>query len=65
VVSSTSDFLGGFSVESILKLLQNLDCVDLSKFRETLGCFPDTRNTSIISPNEDVKAIKDKFAQEF
>jgi hypothetical protein len=61
----TSNFAAAFSVESILKLLHNFDCVDLSKFRETLGRFPDARNTSIIRPNEDVQAIKAKFAQEF
>jgi hypothetical protein len=54
VISGTSDFASAFSVESILKLLHNFDCVNLSKFRETLGRFPDTRNTSIIRPNEDV-----------
>jgi hypothetical protein len=36
VISGTSDFAATFSVESILKLLHNFDCADLSKFRETL-----------------------------
>jgi hypothetical protein len=62
VISGTSDFAAAFSVESILKLLQNFDCADLLKFRETLGHFSDARNTSIIHPNEDVQAIKAKFA---
>jgi hypothetical protein len=65
VISGTSDFAAAFSVESILKLLHNFDYADLSKFRETLGCFPDATNTLIIRPNEDVRAIKAKFTQEF
>jgi hypothetical protein len=50
VISGTSDFADAFSVESILKLLHNLDCADLSKFWETLARFPDAGNTSIIHP---------------
>jgi hypothetical protein len=65
VISVTSDFVTAFSVERILKLVHNFDCADLWKFRKTLGCFPDARNTSIIRPNEDVQAIKAKFMQEF
>jgi chromosome segregation ATPase len=34
VISDTSDFATAFSVESILKLLHNFDCADLSKFWE-------------------------------
>jgi hypothetical protein len=45
VVSGTSDFATAFSVQSILKLLHNFDCADLSKFRETLARFPDAGNT--------------------
>jgi hypothetical protein len=65
VISGTSDFAAAFSIESILKLLHNFYCAYLSKFWETLGRFPDARNTSIIHPNEDVQATKAKFAQEF
>jgi Rad3-related DNA helicase len=65
VISGTSDFAAAFSIESILKLLHNFDCADLSKFRETLERFPDARNTSIIRPNEYVRTIKARFAQEF
>jgi predicted nucleic acid-binding Zn-ribbon protein len=34
VISSASDFAVVFSVESILKLLHDFDCVDLAKFHE-------------------------------
>jgi hypothetical protein len=36
VISGTNDFAIAFSVESILKLLHDFDCVDLVKFREKL-----------------------------
>jgi hypothetical protein len=52
-------------MESILKLLHDFDCADLVKFREKLSRFPDARSTSIVRPNEDVQAIKIKFAREF
>jgi hypothetical protein len=65
VISSASDFAAVFSVESILKLLHDFDCVDLVKFREKLPQFPDTSSTSRLRPNEDVLAIKAKFAREF
>jgi hypothetical protein len=54
-----------FSVESILKLLHDFDCADLVKFHEKLPQFPDTLSTSRLCPNEDVLAIKAKFAREF
>jgi phosphoenolpyruvate carboxylase len=62
VISGAS---AAFSVESILKLLHDFDCVDLAKFREKLTHFPDALSTSIIRPNEDVLAIKIKYAREF
>jgi hypothetical protein len=65
VISGASDFVVVFSVESILKLLHNFDCVDLVKFREKLPQFPDASSTSWLHPNEDVLAIKMKFAREF
>jgi hypothetical protein len=65
VISGASDFAAAFSVESILKLLYDFDCVDLVKFRENLSHFPDTGSTSIIHPNRDVQAIKVRFAREF
>jgi DNA repair exonuclease SbcCD ATPase subunit len=37
VISGASDFAAAFSVESILKLLHDFDCVDLVKFREKLS----------------------------
>jgi hypothetical protein len=52
-------------VESILKLLHDFDCVDLVNFHEKLTHFPDASSTSIICVNEDVLAIKIKFAKEF
>jgi uncharacterized phage infection (PIP) family protein YhgE len=45
VISSASDFAAAFSVESILKLLHDFDCVDLVKFREKLPQFPDALST--------------------
>jgi hypothetical protein len=52
-------------MESILKLLHDFDCADLAKFHEKLTCLPDAGSTSIIRPNEDVQAIKIRFAREF
>jgi hypothetical protein len=65
VISGASDFAAAFSVESILKLLHDFDCVDLVKFREKLLQFPDASSTSRLRPNEDILAIKAKFVREF
>jgi exonuclease VII large subunit len=65
VISGASDFVDVFSVESILKLLHDFDCVDLVKFHEKLPQFPDASSTSWLRPNEDVLAIRTKFAREF
>jgi hypothetical protein len=65
VISGASDFAAVFSVESILKLLHDFDCVDLVKCREKLLQFPDASSTSRLRPNEDVLAIRTKFAREF
>jgi hypothetical protein len=65
VISGVSDFTAAFSVESILKLLHDFDCVDLVKIREKFSQFLDTSSTSRLCPNEDVLAIKAKFAREF
>jgi hypothetical protein len=65
VISGPSDFAAAFSIESILKLLHDFDCADLVKFREKLSQFPDAASTSRLHPNEDVLAIKTKFAREF
>jgi hypothetical protein len=65
VISGASDFTAAFSVESILKLLHDVDCADLVKFRENLSQFPDAASTSRLRPNEDVLAIKTKVAREF
>jgi hypothetical protein len=40
VISGANDFAAAFSVESILKLLHDFDCVDLVKFREKFHNFP-------------------------
>jgi hypothetical protein len=48
-----------------LKLLHDFDCADLVKFREKLPQFPDALSTSRIRPNEDVQAIRSRFAREF
>jgi hypothetical protein len=65
VISGANDFVAAFSVESILKLLHDFECVDFLKFREKLPQFPDALSTSRLRPNEDVQAIKAKFAREF
>jgi hypothetical protein len=65
VISGASDFTAAFSIESILKLLHDFDCADLVKFREKLSQFLDASSTSRIRPNEDILAIKAKFAREF
>jgi molecular chaperone GrpE (heat shock protein) len=64
VISGASDFAAAFSVESILKILHNFDCVDLEK-RENLSQFPSATSTAILRANADVQAIKIKFAREF
>jgi hypothetical protein len=63
VISGANDFAAAFSVESILKLLHDFDCVDLVKFRGKLPQFPDALSTSRLRPNEDVQAIRAKFAK--
>jgi hypothetical protein len=65
VISGANDFAAAFSVESILKLLHDFDYVDLVKFREKLPQFPNTLSTSRLRPNEDVQAIRAKFARVF
>jgi predicted nucleic acid-binding Zn-ribbon protein len=65
VNSGANDFVAAFSVESILKLLHDFDCADLVKFCEKLPQFPDALSTSRIRPNEDVQAIRSRFAREF
>jgi chromosome segregation ATPase len=65
VISGASDFAVVFSIESILKLLHDFDCADLAKFREKLLQFPNATSTSRLRPNEDVIAIRAKFAKEF
>jgi hypothetical protein len=65
VISGTSDFTAAFFVESILKILHDFDCADLEKFRDKISQFPSAMSTSIIRANEDVHAIKNKFAKEF
>jgi hypothetical protein len=65
VIFGASDFAAAFSVESILKILHNFDCVDLEKFRANLPQFPSATNTAILRANTDVQAIKIKFGREF
>jgi hypothetical protein len=54
VISGASDFTTLFSVESLLKLLYDFDCVDPPKFRGSLSRFPNVVGTSTNYPNEDV-----------
>jgi type IV secretory pathway VirJ component len=65
VISGASDFAAAFSVEGILKILHDYDCVDLEKFRANLSQFPSATSTAILPANADVLAIKIKFAREF
>jgi hypothetical protein len=65
VISGANDFAAAFSVESIFKLLHDFDCADLAKFRGKLQQFPDALSTLRLQPNEDVQAIRSKFAREF
>jgi hypothetical protein len=65
VITGPSDFVAVFSVKSILKLLHDFDCADLVKFHEKLPQFPNASSTSRLWPNEDVLAIKTKYAREF
>jgi type IV secretory pathway VirJ component len=65
VISGASDFAVAFSVESILKILHDYDCVDLAKFRANLSQFPSVTSDAILRANPDVVAIKTKFAKEF
>jgi hypothetical protein len=65
VILVANDFAAAFSVESILKLLHDFDCADLAKFREKLPHFSNAMSTSRLRPNEDVQAIRSKFAREF
>jgi hypothetical protein len=65
VITGASDFAVSFSIESILKLLHDFDCADLVKFHEKLPQFPDASSISRLRPNEDVVAIKTKYAREF
>jgi Rad3-related DNA helicase len=65
VISSASNFAVAFSVESILKILHDYDCVDLEKFRANLSRFPSATSTAILRANSDVQTIKMKFAREF
>jgi hypothetical protein len=65
VIFGASDFAAIFSVESLLKLLENYDCIDLEKFHGTIQQFPDASSISLIRANEDVRAVKVKFMKEF
>jgi hypothetical protein len=53
VISGASVFATPSSVESLLKLLYDFDCVDLPKFHGSLSRFPDAAGTSAIRANED------------
>jgi hypothetical protein len=65
VISGASDFVAAFSVESILKLLHDFNCTNLVRFHDKLSQLPDASSTTRLHPNEDVLAIKAKFAREF
>jgi type IV secretory pathway VirJ component len=65
VITGASNFAVAFSVESILKILHDYDCVDLEKFRANLSQFPSATSTAILRANSNVQAVKIKFAREF
>jgi hypothetical protein len=65
VISGASVFAAAFTVESILKLLNDFDYADLVRFREKLSQFSDASSTSRLCPNEDVLAIKANFPRKF
>jgi hypothetical protein len=65
VISGASDFTAVFSVESLRKLLSDVDCDDLPKFRRGLSRFPDAAGTSAIQDDENILALKKKFMKEF
>jgi hypothetical protein len=65
VISSSSDSVAVFSVDSLLKLQENHDCFDLDKFRGGIQRFRDAASTSTIRANEDVRTIMVKFVNEF
>jgi type IV secretory pathway VirJ component len=65
VISGASNFTVAFSLESVLKILHDYDCVDLAKFRANLSRFPSVTSDAILRENPDVAAIKTKFAKEF
>jgi hypothetical protein len=65
VISGANNFAVAFSVESILKILHDYDCVDLAKFRAKLSRFPSVTSDAILRANSDIQAIKVKFAKEF
>jgi myosin heavy subunit len=65
VISGASNFAVAFSVESILKILHDYDCVDLEKFRANLSQFPSATGTAILRANSNIQAIKIKFVREF
>jgi hypothetical protein len=52
-------------MESLLKLLENYDCIDFEKFKNALHKFPDAGSTSLIRSHKDVQAVKIKFVKEF
>jgi vacuolar-type H+-ATPase subunit I/STV1 len=62
VISGVSDFAAIFSFESLLKLLADFDCIDFTKLRVSLPRFPDAASTLAIRADEDVRALKVKFA---
>jgi hypothetical protein len=65
VISGAGNFAVSFSMESILKVLHDYDCVDLAKFRANLSQFPGVTSDTILRDNPDIIAIKLKFAKEF
>jgi type IV secretory pathway VirJ component len=65
VISGAGNFAVSFSVESILKVLDDYGCVDLAKFRANLSQFPGVTSDTILQENPDIVAIKLKFAKEF
>lgn len=65
IIYGAGDYVASFSVESILKLLEARDCIDLVKFRQDGPHFPEASSVSALRVSEDVSSIKRTFVKEF
>lgn len=64
IITSASDYVAAFCIESILKLLKARDWADLAKFRSDGPSFLEACSVSSLRASEDVefmKSIVNKF----